>query len=155
MSVTVDSMDERGSQNHTTLAGGLRTDEPSDKRSCPHDCHGQLTLINQDEDDTPTRVVCTLCRCSPSGTYYPPERKDSGDSHTGVQYSFFHPPDSSGGGINGYDPKRVNGGEEPDPRTYSNGTVRLPGGYEAVYDQDDSNRPDGVSSAYTFDLSTL
>jgi hypothetical protein len=38
---------------------------------------------------------------------------------------------------------------------YPNGSVRLAGGYERVYDEDDENRPDGVGDEYTFDLSTL
>ncbi|WP_206750518.1 hypothetical protein, partial [Halorubrum sp. SP9] len=52
----------------TSLADAIRTDEPEDTRSCPHEtCEGSLSVR---DDDT---VYCTACRCTPDGVYLPPE----------------------------------------------------------------------------------
>jgi len=70
---------------YTELAEGLRTDEPQDSRDCPHDCHGELTV---DDDDT---VYCETCRCTPDGVFLPPDNWEDSTRQDGhcSQYAFF------------------------------------------------------------------
>jgi len=166
-----------GGSRHKQLADGIRTDLPEDTRDCPHECHGHLTV---DEDD---RVICTLCRCDPDGVYYPPEPWDDSESTTRSSGSNPHPsrvqnhhPDRPDydetvwGGrtdVRGGRPRCHLGVVTPTVRidtegwrgdneeVYSNETPRMAGGSERVYDRDDDARPHGVGDEYTFDLSTL
>jgi hypothetical protein len=135
-----------------SLVEGLKTDRERDTRSCRQDdCHGELTLTDDE------RVICQLCRCTPDGVYLPPDDEGGEGRVDGmcVQYKFFHPSGGSGCGFSTSDPKGSRG-ENGSPERYDNsGNVRLPGGVEAVYDEDDKVRPRGVTDEYTFDLSTL
>jgi len=112
------------------LAAGIKTDEEHDSRPCPHDdCHGTLTLTDAEN------VVCASCRCTPDGIYLPPQVR----GHNGTTLARYR----GTAGTWSHD-------------TYDNSTAtRLAGGYEAVYDEEDRNRPSGVGTEYTFDLSTL
>lgn len=145
------------SENKSGLTGLahaiVNVDEPRDSRDCPHECHGELTV---DEED---RVLCETCRCTPDGVYLPPETHESTASGCGLQATFFDPYHGIGPASSDADPK----GLRPEVRSkrdsyydcYPSGAARLAGGYEAVYDEDDEGRPDGVPEDYTFDLSTL
>ena len=147
-----DSSDQ--SDELSPLAAGMQTDRDTDRRSCPHeDCHGHLELTDED----PPRVCCVSCRCTPSGTYLPPDDSIDEDSddpavlQTGsvgqcVQFTFFYP---NGG------PTDTTFRWFSDRESYESGTTKMAGGFEAVYDEDEDNRPYGVGDEYTFDLSTL
>jgi len=113
----------------TPLAKGIKTDEDHDTRGCPHDeCHGSLMLTNSEN------VVCTSCRCTPDGIYLPPTDGNGTSAFAG----------------------RNDRTPTWDHDTYdTSNKQRLAGGYEAVYDEDDENRPNGVGTEYTFDLTTL
>ncbi len=121
----------------TPLAKGLKNDRPEDSRSCPHECHGSLSLL----DDN--RVICETCRCTPDGIYIPlDEPKTSVIEGRCLQSSWFNP----------YPSRSQNGSPE---RYDGSNRVRLPGGFEEVYDEDPEGRPRGVGDEYTWDLSTL
>ena len=109
----------------TSLADAIRSDQPEDTRSCPHEsCEGSLSV---QDDDT---VYCTSCHCTPAGVFCPPDPYPSRGPNTRVE-SWSH------GSYN------------------NSGLPRLAGGYEPVYDEDEDRRPNGVGTEYTFDLSTL
>lgn len=129
----------------TSLAEGLQTDEPGDTRSCPHECHGSLSVTDSDI------VICESCRCTPDGTYLPPDdgETDNIEGRGTVFYpSYPHPSRRS-------EPFQTWGHDEYREHDDGHEYVRLAGGYERVYDEDEDNRPDGVDDEYTFDLSTL
>jgi len=108
----------------TSLADAIEhVDEPQDSRSCPHNCHGSLDV---DDDD---RVYCTSCHCTPDGVFLPP-----------TSYS------------NHSNGKRDVGHSDSVEVYYNSRNVILAGGYEAPYDECESERPHGVGDEYTFDL---
>jgi len=109
----------------TPLADAIRNDGPEDSRSCPHETCHGSLTV--DDDDT---VYCPSCRCTPAGVFLPPDPYPSDGPNTRVEsWSHDH---------------------------YDNvSAVRLAGGYDAVYNEDDDARPQGVGEEYTFDLSTL
>ena len=117
----------------TSLVEGLRADRMTDTRPCPHDtCDGDLRLFEIGGEETP---LCSTCFCTPDGTFYPPPmRVDRVDPHAPLR-SWVR-------------------GEDRDEYEQT-GRTRLAGGYEDVYNANEENRPDGVSTDYTFDLSTL
>ncbi len=145
MSATKSTTSDNG-ERVTTLAAGLKNDEPQDSRGCPHDCHGNLTLTEKD------RVVCDGCRCTPDGVYIP---LDDAHKYDGVGFSAYKPlgSDPENTDPNGW--KHCLAPEYVNHDDYDNSqNVRLAGGYEAVYDQDDERRPNGVSDEYTFNLAS-
>lgn len=111
-------------------------EDDEDRPPCPN-CH-EGVLLPRDE-----AVVCSACHCTRDGTYVPPKVSEHRTSFSGSQTHLIGPTDRS---------VDVEGN---DREKYSNGTVRLYGGFEAVYDEDGAVRPDGVTAEYTFDLSTL
>jgi len=109
----------------TSLADAIRTDKPEDTRSCRQDTCEGSLSVRN--DDT---VYCTSCYCTPAGVFVPPNPHPS-DGENALLGSWGHD-------------------------TYNNSeSVRLAGGYEPVYDEDEDRRPNGVGDEYTFDLSTL
>jgi len=146
MSATKSTTSDNG-ERVTSLAAGLKNDEPRDTRGCPHDCHGTLKLTDND------RVVCDGCRCTPDGVYIPLDDAEQYDGTPSLTYN----------------PKGLWGGNPPSDAwslcpdtgyelhdTYDNYpyNTRLAGGYEKVYDQDEERRPNGVDETYTWDLSS-
>lgn len=124
----------------TDLVDGMTSDREEDTRHCPDPtCHGSLTLI--DDGD---RAVCRSCRCTPKGIYIPP------DEHTRrhIEPRGTVLPDRNPQG------KRYENGWADDPRERYRGSrhVKLAGGFEDVYDEDDSERPPNVTNEYTFSL---
>jgi hypothetical protein len=146
MSATKSTTSDNG-ERVTSLAAGLKNDEPRDTRGCPHDCHGTLKLTEQD------RVVCDGCRCTPEGVYIP---LDDAEQYDGVGFSAYKPLGSDPENTDPNAWKHCNAPEYVDHDTYDNYpyNTRLAGGYEAVYDQDDQRRPNGVDESYTWDLSS-
>jgi len=134
-SATKNGTSDTGASGHTPLVQGLKNDRPEDSRSCPHECHGSLSLT---DEDIP---ICQSCRCTPDGVYLP----TSMDTTANKAWR------SGSRGENPY-PSR---GEDAPPRYDNSDLVVLPGGHEEVYDEDDENRPNGVIDEYTWDLSTL
>lgn len=125
-------------------------DRDVDKRECRRDdCDGRLMV----EDD---RVVCSVCRTTPDGIYVPPKSHDKDrevyydiDSNGQTDYRTWSYPSS-------YSYPYPSEGENHHLQRYDNSNrVRLPGGCEAVYDENDDRRPNGVTEEYTFDLTTL
>jgi len=115
----------------TPLAERLRADRPEDSRDCHReDCEGTLSLVEHSEWGVEL-VLCQLCRTTPSGQYIPP----------------IEPSSSSCDGREGW-------GKCPTDHYPHSGNLRLAGGFEEPYDEDDDRRPSGVTSDYTFDLTT-
>jgi hypothetical protein len=116
----------------TSLAEQLRGDGDGYSRDCPHSCPGSLTVT---DDDT---VYCEECRTTPDGVYLPPPKHGKTIGFSGRE---------------GWGKDRQNHLPDGDKYPHS-GNVRMAGGFEPVYDEEDERRPDGVTNEYTFDLTT-
>jgi len=146
----------------TPLARGLKNDRDEDVRKCPHECHGELQLTEEN------MVVCGTCRCTPDGVYLPlDDVEDYNTTHsrshdpkglTNEDYTLrvrngcvIRIPDGPQGKITDRD-----GWERDYDRSHwsydNSGRTQLAGGYEEVYDSDDDRRPWGVDEQYTFNL---
>lgn len=142
-SATKNGTSDNGASGRTPLVEGLKRDRPEDSRDCPHECHGSLTLTENE------RVICQSCRCTPDGVFSEPS-ESTPDQPRGLVSSARNP----------YPSHTENGDAEREWyshsfRECSLTRVRMPGGFENVYDENDENRPDGVDDEYTWDLSTL
>jgi len=132
---------------YESVAHGLEIDRDRDSRNCRQpDCHGSLAIRDE-------WVVCTSCFCTPDGIFVPPEEDDSDADALGLhsQFTWFHP--RGQGRSNGENP-HPSDGENGVPRYRNSKNVRLVGGIEEVYNEDESIRPAGVDDEYTFDLTT-
>jgi hypothetical protein len=132
--------------SHTTtpLAHAIEhIDRDTDERSCPHECHGSLSV-------TDGRVLCETCRCTPDGVYLPPVNESSLNEGRCSQYLWFYP---KGSRPEDHVAEQAFEHEEYD----GNGDttlvrVRMVGGYQDVYDE---SLPAGEGDAYEWDISSL
>lgn len=161
------------------------TDRGDDTRDCPHDCHGSLGLLYEDAEDasagppsaTPTSdenedqdhdedegegedtevvAVCHTCRCTPDGEFLSPETFEWYSPYTGAGTDYAgRSPHPSRVQMVAPDGWRECGDRRGHDRYSGSRKVRLAGGYDAVYDEDETDRPHGVGGEYTFDLTTL
>lgn len=129
------------SQTTTPLAHAIEhIDRDTDKRSCPHECHGSLSV-----DDG--RVLCETCRCTPDGVYLPPADESTLNEGRCSQFSWFYPKGSRPEDVVAQQWKHDN------YRGHGNTTlvrVRMAGGYQDVYDE---THPVGNGDGYEWDLS--
>jgi hypothetical protein len=140
MSATQNGTASEATVELTTLADCIEhVDGPVDTRDCPHDCHGNLSLTDDEE------VICETCRCTPDGEYISPEERTWVSQPRGWLFSR---PNPKGERLQNH---------PPDERERYRGSnlVRLYGGRTCLYDADDEERPDGVTEEYTFDLPLL
>ena len=160
MAVTRPASNTNGSEGTEGLTGLAHAiehiDRDVDSRDCRHDsCHGSLHV-------TDGVVICGHCRCTPDGVYIPPDDTGAASNLSKSrcsQYTFVHPRGRHVSGAEPHPSRRTNGNNR-DSYGHTSGEcsltrVRMPGGFERVYDEDDDHRPDGVTDEYTFDLSTL
>lgn len=108
-----------------TLADAIKhIDKDQDTRDCPHECHGVLTVTDDNV------VLCQSCRCTPDGVYYPPEQNDSSTNSGRVKSNH-----------NPWGQRREHG--NVDRYRHSN-KVRLAGGYTEAYPQELTTRDDSL-----------
>jgi hypothetical protein len=120
---------------YTELAEAMRSDEPQDSRECPHECHGSLSVK---DDDT---VLCESCRCTPDGVYLPPdtERGDGTPVKSACsQYTFF----CCEGSFPMFYPHPW--ANEDRERYRHSGAVRLVGGFTEAWPHERTSREDSL-----------
>lgn len=128
MTATVSTTSEP-SGRLTPLAERIKADGPEDHRSCPHNCPGNLSLLNDD------RVICQTCRTTPEGVYIPPKGETGVNEGRCAQFSWFCP--------------SVEGNGHPwadDEREHyrHSGKVVLAGGFEEAYPHDMTSREGSI-----------
>jgi len=144
---TITDNDTGVHEKYESVAHGLEIDTDRDSRNCRQpDCHGSLAIRDE-------WVICTSCRCTPDGIFVPPDEESENTIEDGQcsQFTWFHP--LGQGRLNGENPHPADG-ENGVPRYRNSKNVRLIGGVEEVYNEDESIRPAGVDDEYTFDLTT-
>jgi hypothetical protein len=121
----------------TPLAHAIEhIDRDTDERSCPHECHGSLSV-----DDG--RVLCETCRCTPDGVFLPPADESTVNEGRCSQYLWF----------NTKVPQTNHPWHTGECERYHNSNrAKMPGGYQNVYDE---THPAGKGDEYTFDISSL
>ena len=136
----VDSTDTTISLAHAIT----HIDTDTDDRNCPHECHGTLSVTDDD------RVICETCRCTPAGVYIPPPERSSRTKPRYVQSGWFDPRGVRGdnGVAQSFNHDEYNG---PDTSTTLT-RVRMAGGYQRVYDETHSA---GAGDSYEWDISSL
>jgi len=114
-----------------TLLKGLKNDEDQDTRKCPHNCHGELSVV---EDGDTERVLCQSCRCTPEGIYYDPD--DSTTPEVGFQ-AFAPNRDNWDRGLEWR--------RSDDRERYRNSdNVKMVGGFEEAWPQEKTSGEDSI-----------
>jgi len=138
-------------ENESSLLSGIKTDEPQDTRSCPHEhCHGSLSVENEDSNNE--RVICQSCRCTPDGVYFEPDVRGTNprgnESETGLQAPFFEP---NGPVRPTFNPNNSEWDSHLEFRNYGereqyrvSGNVKMVGGFESAWPQEKTSRDDSL-----------